>query len=539
MDEQLREPLRGVLRRLIDAERSHALDRAQAQLEDELRALSSEGAITVIRALTILFDLENIAEDRQRIRTLRRREEAAYPAPRSESVAEAVQDLADTGLMPEHLQQLFGALLIKPVLTAHPTEAKRYEIIRMLRNIKSELAELERTPQESPSHNRIRARIKAHLTTMWQTERIRPSRPTVLDEAEHALSFLQPLWNVVPELYQDLRAAVLSRYPGSSFEPPAFFRFGSWIGGDRDGNPNVTADVTRQVVLRQRRRVLELHIDECERVVQLLTTSDRLAGVSQALRERLSELEARHPEVRAAARPFSTHEPYRRFFAAVGWRLRRARASVFREDGLSFLPGAYTHSDELIGDIELAMDSLRAHNGERSLENLRAIPWVFSWSQSRFLLPAWFGLGAAVKRYAGKHGWDPLREMYAGWRFFRTVIDNAALALAKTDMAIAERYAELVEDAELGRRLYRWIAEEHRRTAEAIVRVTGSAALLDTTPWLRDVLRKRNPFTLPLNLSQVIWLERARTGEPDAQAEAHEVVRLTIQGVASALRNTG
>jgi phosphoenolpyruvate carboxylase len=177
--------------------------------------------------------------------------------------------------------------------------------------------------------------------------------------------------------------------------------------------------------------------------------------------------------------------------------------------------------------------------GERSLDNLRAIPWVFSWSESRVLLPAWFGLGAAVERYADKHGWDTLREMYDEWRFFRTVIDNAALALAKTDMPIAERYAGLVEDRELGERLFRWISEEHRRTATAIVRVTGSDALLDTTPWLRDAVRKRNPFTLPLNLLQVIWLERARAGEPEAQAEAHEVVRLTIQGVASALRNTG
>jgi phosphoenolpyruvate carboxylase len=171
----------------------------------------------------------------------------------------------------------------------------------------------------------------------------------------------------------------------------------------------------------------------------------------------------------------------------------------------------------------------------RTIQSLRAIPWVFSWSQSRAMLPGWFGFGAAVER-AGV----PLPElarMHRDWPFFSSIIANMEMVLAKGDQAIAGRYAGLVEDRALAETVFGQIRAEWDRTHGAILAITGQTSLLGDNPTLAQVIRARLPYIDPLNHLQIELIRRRRGG--DDSDEVREGIHLTINGVAAGLRNAG
>ena len=168
-----------------------------------------------------------------------------------------------------------------------------------------------------------------------------------------------------------------------------------------------------------------------------------------------------------------------------------------------------------------------------AIEDLRAIPWVFSWSQSRVMLPGWFGFGSAVQ------GEDPaeLRAMAEAWPFFRTVVQNMEMVMAKADMAIARRYAGLVPDAALAERIYNAIRAEWDRTVAAVLSITGQQSLLGAQPELDRLIRQRMPYVEPLNHVQIELIRRRRAGDDDPRVR--NGILLAINGVAAGLRNSG
>jgi len=168
-----------------------------------------------------------------------------------------------------------------------------------------------------------------------------------------------------------------------------------------------------------------------------------------------------------------------------------------------------------------------------AIEDLRAIPWVFSWSQSRVMLPGWFGFGSAVQ------GEDPaeLRAMAETWPFFRTVVQNMEMVMAKADMAIARRYAGLVPDAALAERIYDAIRAEWDRTVAAVLSITGQQTLLGGQPELDRLIRQRMPYVEPLNHVQIELIRRRRAGDDDPRVS--NGILLAINGVAAGLRNSG
>ncbi|HUK03261.1 MAG TPA: phosphoenolpyruvate carboxylase [Steroidobacteraceae bacterium] len=168
------------------------------------------------------------------------------------------------------------------------------------------------------------------------------------------------------------------------------------------------------------------------------------------------------------------------------------------------------------------------------IEDLRAIPWVFSWAQARVMLPGWYGVGHALAEFPDA---GLLRELFEAWPFFRTTVENLEMVLAKSDMAIAARYAGLVEDAALGRDLFGRIRSAWEQTQEQLLRVTGQSYLLEKSPALEASIRLRLPYIEPLNLLQVELLKRHRCGERDARVR--EGIQLSINAVATALRNSG
>jgi len=899
---------------------------AEERLLEHVRALTPEQARAVSRAFTIFFALANLAEDRHRARVLRERELARSPHPRSESVQDAVEILRDRGWNPESIASLLDDLDIELVFTAHPTEAQRRTLRAGLRRIRNLLAELDAPGMLPREVARIEGLLRAELAVLWHTDLVSPRRPTVLEEVQRGLFFMGTLWEVVPRLHHDLRLALATFFPGEHLAIPAFLHFGSWIGGDRDGNPFVTSEVTARTLGQLRQKAVELHLAQCRALIEALSVSTRETGPCPLVGGRIDALVDQWPQLRHIIDPMSPHEQYRRLLRVMHWRLERTAAA-----NLGSAPdGAYADPAELLADLERIRDSLCSHGDQRLMEaglrdwmdqtrvfgfhlarldvrqessawhavigeilgrtgtaegyadldadarrdvlertmpftqplpkdlssetrdalelfrllgaavrvygpgavgghvismthsaadvlaalwlqdwsaaqdstlggrapqaplssclsdsagsarsvlaggarlrpgsslaepdcgrggavrdlpvvplfetiddlrqapetldamlsdevyraqvrrggdrqivmigysdstrdggylsanwslyhaqellhavaarhgvrlmlfhgrggalgrgggpaarsilslppeslegglriteqgevlaeryddariayrhleqvtwamllarsrplgppregwrermaeaaraslaawrglidapgfltfydeatpiseieqlplgsrparrsrssrtlaDLRAIPWVFSWTQSRFLIPAWYGLGTG---FASLDDWDALRDMYRGWQFFHDTVDNAALALAKTDLGIAHRYAALVRDTEIGERIWGLVRAEYDRSRAAVLRITGCAELLDDTPWLQRSIRIRNPYVDPLNLIQVELLQRLRatTDEDDATA-LRDLVRLTIQGIAAGLRTTG
>jgi len=862
---------------------------AERALDARIRSMTDAEARTVVRAFTLFFDLMNLAEDRERVRVLRERERARAPEPRSESMEEAVLLMQKAGLDAKGSQALLDLLSIGLVFTAHPTEAKRRSVrtkVRLLRRSLVHLDDADLLPRE---RERIVTRIRSLLTGLWQTDLIRPRRPSVLEEVEVGLYFAATLWEVAPDIYADLDRALGKIYPGHSFRLPPFLGFGSWIGGDRDGNPFVSARVTELTLMRMRTAAVDAHLSRCRLLFDELTTSDRQAEVSDDLRRAVERRAREFPETQQLLEPLSPHETYRRFLRTVEWRLQRTRAM----DSLGHLPaGAYRTGADLAADLLLIRDSLHMNKGDaivdgnlqgwlwqtevfglhfarldvrqesvrntrvvaeiaralglcpdftsldeaarrallraslgsrrelprdalssdaretldacdvlrqaastvgeealggniismthrfsdilaalwlmelspgrnagpmpvmdiiplfetiqdleharemvqdmlgdpayrrhlarrgnvqivmigysdstkdggylaacwalyktqsvlsrvaqehgvrliffhgrggslgrgggpaarsilalppeslgaglrmteqgevladryddpriagrhleqviwatlaasvqpltppraewqaameelarealaayralieepcflsyfeqatpileieslpiasrpahrtgaRGLSDLRAIPWVFAWTQNRCMIPAWYGIGSAFHAFARAHedGWQTLRAMYDGWPFFRATLDNAVLALAKSDMDIGRTYAELVEDEAVRERIWGMIAAEYERSRDAALRTNGQPQLLEEVGWLQNSIRLRNPNTDPLNLLQVEWLRRLREaesrGDEEQQRECRELLRLTIEGVAAGMRTTG
>ncbi|MCG8587015.1 MAG: phosphoenolpyruvate carboxylase [Pirellulales bacterium] len=869
---------------------AHDRRRGRESAETELAELissSDEASLRhVIRAFTFFLDLANLAEDRQRIRILRAREQAAGSAPRAESIEAALLQLKEAGKSPEDIQKLLDELRIELVFTAHPTESKRRSIRSKLRRIRETLylADHEDLPAELEGRRR---EIQAELAKLWFTDLVRPWRPTVLQEVRRGLAAKTVLWNTIPEILSDLRDALAKVWPDAAFRIRPSITFGSWIGGDRDGHPYVTAEVTEQTIVWLREAAMEFQLTACKELIRSLSLSKRQMHVSSSIHDKIEEAVTRWPELRDEVERMPPNEFARRWLQVIQGRLAataaadvtgsprsieyadadelaadvefladeikasgvgativdelqtwldrintfgfhlakldvRQNSAVYRtainemlelagftesaselteqrrsallvetlrrplpfapedlseqarevldlftllrqtartfglgalgghvismtkspsdvlsvlwlwhqvhqndlaegeevpplpiiplfetiedlesaraillelfgtsayrnylrgqddrqvvmlgysdstKDGgyltacwslfnaqkeiyalaesqgvsLTFFHGrggslgrgggpaarsilslpsetfhgtvrlteqgevlsdryddpriARRHLEQLVWSSllasgtaarppreqwiatmrELSEASFRAYRqlveqpgfveffrratpineienlpigsrpsrrtGSHQLQDLRAIPWVFSWTQSRYLIPAWYGLGTAFESVSAQAGGaDMLVEMYRKWPFFRATMANAELALAKTDLGIAQRYAQLASDSEDLVRIGAMLSSEFESAQQGMLALTGNQALLDGTPWLKESIRVRNRYIDPLNLIQIDLLKRQARATDASQEELSHLLRLSIKGVAAGMRTTG
>jgi phosphoenolpyruvate carboxylase len=179
-------------------------------------------------------------------------------------------------------------------------------------------------------------------------------------------------------------------------------------------------------------------------------------------------------------------------------------------------------------------------SGRQRIEDLRAIPWVFSWAQCRLMLPGWYGFGSAVREWTTTRPADALatlQAMHDDWPFFRTVLSNMDMVLAKSDIAIASRYAELVTDEALRERIFGALRREWQASIEAVRAVTRQQTLLEGNPLLARSIRNRFPYIDPLNHVQIELLRRHRAG--DTEPDVVQGIHLSINGIAAGLRNSG
>ncbi|NML30987.1 phosphoenolpyruvate carboxylase [Paraburkholderia antibiotica] len=339
-------------------------DSAAAQaLDKKLRSLTPEQTVSVVRAFSYFSHLANIAEDRHRNRR-HRIHALAGSASQPGTMAFALERLAAAGAAATPvLQQFFNDALIMPVLTAHPTEVQRKSILDAQHDIARLLAE-----RDQPLTNRERAHneamLRARVTSLWQTRMLRDARLTVADEIENALSYYRSTFlEELPALYADIEEALKEH--GLDARLPPFFQMGSWIGGDRDGNPNVTAETLENAITRQAAVIFEHYLEQVHKLGAELSVSNLLAGASDALKE----LAAISPD----QSPHRTDEPYRRALIGIYTRLaasarvRLGEGSVpLRSAGRGAAPIRaipYDDSADFVRDLHVLIDSLAEHHG--------------------------------------------------------------------------------------------------------------------------------------------------------------------------------
>ena len=861
-------------------------DESAGEALDALVAGASlDEAQLLIRSFTKYFQLVNLAEDNDRVRLIRRSEEASHPDPRPDSIREAIQTLADRGTSAGELQELLDRAEVCLVLTAHPTEARRRTTVEKLARIFAVIRDLDERRALPRELELARARLATTVEELWASDEIRAVSPTVIDEVRAGLVYFQStIVHAIPRIYRDLEDAVGAAYPDAEIRVPPFLFFGSWIGGDRDGNPLVTPAITAQTLAIMRDTAVRLLERELSTLAERVSVSSRVSGPAPALEALLVENEGRFPELAVALAQRNPEEPYRRVFTLIHERLRATRRGLevgyprpaeliadlrliqgslldhggsamasgdlqdvirlvevfgfhfarldvrdhaerhagalselfaitgveavyaaldenerrallareiasprplvpadlsglsgparevvatfqalrellvgghrgafgsyvishaqspsdvlevlllMKEAGLAEVGGGgaafriaplfesadtlatagdtlavllaepsyraalaavgdvqevmigYSDSNKEVGylasgwaihqaqrdlsrlldaagvdftffhgrggsigrgggasnvailsqppgtvdgrikvtkqgevisakfasreiahrEVELVMSAVllstlealpqpaperlerfealaermaarsreayrdlvygdpdfvsffrsatpveeiaqlrlgsrpARRGGAEGVEGLRAIPWVFSWTQARIVLPGWYGLGSALAAARDEVGIELLAEMERDWPFFAALLSNAEMALGKADLHIAERYVELVEDEGLRERVWTRIRQEFDTTIEMILAVTGQERLLDRDPVLQRSIAQRNPYIDPLSFIQVALLRRVRAdGAADGLARA---VFLAINGVAGGLRNTG
>ena len=344
------------------------------RLEAELDGLGLGATESVVTAFSLYFQLVNLAEARGRVRALRRRERAARDGLLDDSVSEAIARMRRAGRSETDLDALLARLRITLVLTAHPTEARRRTALIALRRCAVLLERLD-DPRLTPSEDReIRRRLREEITLLWRTSDLRSVAPEPLDEVRTAMAvFDATLFTVVPRLYRATDAALdgvggatAIRGPRTGARPPRvapFVRYGSWIGGDRDGNPSVTSETTEKTLRIQVDHVLRGYEAVAMRLMQTVSAavgherlprpiSTRLARDAETLPETDRQLRRRFPE-----------EPYRQRFGFIAERLRRTRAALTDDGGAR--AGHYEDAAELDRELEDLQAALVADGLER------------------------------------------------------------------------------------------------------------------------------------------------------------------------------
>lgn len=319
------------------------------QVREVLASLPLEQATDLVRAFAFYFHLANAAEQVHRVRSLRER------ADKDGWLARAVNDIAQKA-GPKALQDVVDELDVRPIFTAHPTEASRRSVLDKIREISDILA----TPStEGTSVRRRQDRELAEIIDqMWQTDELRKVRPTPLDEARNAIYYLRNiLSDAMPEVLTELNE-LLNEHGVTLPKDAAPLRFGSWIGGDRDGNPNVTSQVTSEVLVLQNQNAVRISIGLIDELLSVLSNSSLLYAVDPALTESIATDLALLPGIDPRVIELNADEPYRLKLTCIKAKLinteKRALADGYHEVGRD-----YANTAELLADLDLLDASLR------------------------------------------------------------------------------------------------------------------------------------------------------------------------------------
>jgi phosphoenolpyruvate carboxylase len=347
----------------IASKRDHRL---MSQAHEIISSLSVEDAYRVTKAFAIYFELTNLAETNHRKR--RRRAARIFSGRTSSGKAHVEGSFRGTlsrmraaGVPANAMLEALRKIKVTPVFTAHPTEISRHTVRLKRRRIAAYLERLDQLPLSDSEAREYESLILAEITALWQTDEVRLNKPTVRDEIHMGLDYFPMiLFETLPRLFAELKESLRDVY-GADAELPELLSFGSWIGGDRDGNPNVTAASTCEALSMARHVVVDHYIAETARLIGQLSMSTRRIGVSDALVQRVQQDEERLGEEHSRWKQITAAELYRHFLEFLIARLRFSRDS-------SEHVHAYKSSQHFEKDLCIICDSLRANHGQRLAE---------------------------------------------------------------------------------------------------------------------------------------------------------------------------
>lgn len=309
----------------------------------------------VIRAFAIYFQLVNIAEQNHRIRRKRDYERSAGESVQPGSIESAVQDLKERNITFEEVQEILESLSLELVMTAHPTEAMRRAILDIHKRIADDVMQLDNPTLTFREREQLREKLLNEVITLWQTDELRDRKPTVLDEVRNGMYYFhETLFHILPEVYQELERCLTKYYPGHHWHVPTYLRFGSWIGGDRDGNPSVTADVTWRTLEMQRKLAIREYQRILREFMKYLSFSSSIVNVSDELLQSI-EKDREHVTLKKMEIWHNEKEPYR-----VKLVYMLAKMSHILDENMTG-GERYQTPEEFIEDLKIIDRSLRFH----------------------------------------------------------------------------------------------------------------------------------------------------------------------------------
>src|ERR1700675_2098402 len=348
--------------KLVEGDRLAAIHRRQgdtaegAELQQRTMDRSPSAATDLTRAFSIWFLAVNTAEKVHRVR--RRRQylndsSTAQPG----GIADCIARLQRDGVTLEQALELIASMSIEPVFTGHPTESTRRTILRKQQHIAQDLLDWRNPASTAAELDTLWARVRLEITSIWQTEEHPREGLTIVDEREHVLFYLiDILYRVVPLFYEEIEAALANAYavPVQQLDVPNILRFGSWVGGEMDGNADVHGKTVRETLRRHQQLIVSTYFSECEQIAESLSQSANRVAVSVPLAERIVAYGAVLPGAQALAPARHDRMPYRVFFGQISERLKSSYEGR---------PNSYLNPDELLSDIALAADSLLENRG--------------------------------------------------------------------------------------------------------------------------------------------------------------------------------
>ena len=335
-------------------------DSARREMAEILNGLPRDTMMSVVRAFSYFLHLANIAEDQHHIR--RTRDHAiAGSAAREGTLPYALDRLEAAGVEPDRLAAMLDIAQVSPVLTAHPTEVQRKSILALEHKVAALLDTRDRsrlTPEEAEANMDA---LQEAILTLWRTRMLRPQRLAVIDEVKNGVSYYtDTFFAELPKLFCRFEDLLAKRFPDREWSLPAFFRIGSWIGGDRDGNPFVTAPILREAMRLQSTAALDHYLTEIHELGGELPLSELLLGTSPEL----EELAKRSPD----HSPHRADEPFRRALTGIYARLAATLRTLDQHEALRNAVGKgdpYRNSAELLADLEVLSKSLKAYGAGR------------------------------------------------------------------------------------------------------------------------------------------------------------------------------
>ncbi len=356
------------IRELSKSTRSQHNESMIQEFKETVKTLSPDMRTQVIRAFAVYFQLVNIAEQNHRLRRKKEYEQASADVVQPGSIEHTVSELKHKGVEPTAWAQILETVSLELVMTAHPTEATRRAVLDIHRRIAEGVAKLDDTSLTYREREQLRERLLHEIMILWQTDELRDRKPTVIDEVRNGLYYFdETLFEVIPAVYEELERCLDKYYPEQHWHAPNFLKFGSWIGGDRDGNPNVTAAFTWETLEMHRRLALRKYDQALRNLMKYLSFSSNMASIHPEL---IQSLEKDKAEISLTRHDEWTNdlEPYRQKLTFMLERLYYSRNDQTIEANLRKM--AYQNAEELLSDLRLIEKSLRHHFADYTADTL-------------------------------------------------------------------------------------------------------------------------------------------------------------------------